>query len=287
MNWEFLKLIFQGPFGYFIVAAIIMFIAVVLIKFFRFLINKHILEATNELRVDMTNYKFLKNAITLIIFSLAFFAIIYTIPRFRTLALTLFAGAGIFAAVIGFASQAAFSNIISGIFIVIFKPFRVSDRIQIGTAISGIVEDITLRHTIIRNFENRRIIIPNSIISSEVVLNSNIIDEKICKHLEFGISYDADVDKAIKIIQEEAMSHPYFIDNRTDEEKENNDPSVQVRVIGFGDSSVNLKAWIWTKDSPSAFQMGCDLRKSIKYRFDHEGIEIPFPYRTIVYKKDL
>ena len=60
-----------------------------------------------------------------------------------------------------------------------------------------------------------------------------------------------------------------------------------MRTIGFSDSSVNLRAWVWAKDSIDAFVLGCDLIKSVKERFDKEGIEIPFPYRTIVYKKDL
>ena len=81
--------------------------------------------------------------------------------------------------------------------------------------------------------------------------------------------------------------HPGCIDGRTEYDIAQDEPVVPVRVIGFGDSSVNLRAWVWSTDPPSAFRMGCDLNKSIKERFDREGIEIPFPYRTIVYKKDL
>jgi len=69
------------------------------------------------------------------------------------------AGAGILAVAVGFASQAALSNIISGVFVVIFKPFRVGDRLKINE-LTGVVEDITLRHTVIRDLENKRIIIP-------------------------------------------------------------------------------------------------------------------------------
>jgi small-conductance mechanosensitive channel len=210
---------------------------------------------------------------------------IYTIPALRTLSVSLLAGAGILAVIIGFASQAAFSNIISGIFIVIFKPFRVGDRLKIGTDVTGVVEDITLRHTVIRNFENKRLIIPNSVISNETLENASIGDEKICRWVEIGISYDSDIDKAMKIMEQEAMKHPDYIDNRTEEEKENKEPAVRVRVLGFGDSSVNLRAWVWAKDPPAAFRLGTDLNKSIKERFDKEGIEIPFPYRTITFKE--
>jgi small-conductance mechanosensitive channel len=150
----------------------------------------------------------------------------------------------------------------------------------------GIVEDITLRHTVIRTFDNKRIIVPNSVINSEVLENADIVDQKTLKFLEIGISYDSDVDKAMQIIKDEALKHPLFIDNRTQEEIDNNEEPVKVRLIGFGDSSVNLRAGVWAMTPADAYTMGCDLNKNVKERFDKEGIEIPFPYRTIVYKDE-
>jgi len=149
------------------------------------------------------------------------------------------------------------------------------------------VEDITLRHTVIRNFENRRLIIPNSVISAEIVVNSSIVEEKICNFIDMGISYDSDIDKAMEIMRSEAMAHSNYIDNRTKEDRKNQIPAVLVKVIGFGDSSVNLRCFVWSHDHSAGWAMKTDLHKSIKERFDAEGIEIPFPYRTIVYKKDL
>jgi small-conductance mechanosensitive channel len=137
---------------------------------------------------------------------------------------------------------------------------------------------------VIRSFENRRLIIPNSVISSEIVINSSIVDERVCNFIEMGISYDSDMDRAMEIMREEAMAHPDYIDGRSDEEKDNGVPEVVTRVIGFGDSSVNLRAFVWTIDHTSGFKLKTDLYKSIKEQFDKHGIEIPFPYRTIVYK---
>jgi len=251
------------------------------------LISNSFKKSSKFLRVEETKYRFFKHFISAMIYILGVGFAIYSIPSLRALSVSLFAGAGILAIVIGFASQHAFANIVSGIFIVIFKPFRVGDRITIGTDMRGVVEDINLRHTIIKNFENKRIIVPNSIISNERIKNASIGDEKICKFIEFGISYDSDIDKAMKIIEKEALKHNLHIDNRSIEEKKKNDPIVKVKVIGFGDSSVNLRAWVWVKDSPDAFTLGCDLNKSIKEKFDKAGIEIPYPYRTIVYKKDI
>ena len=61
-------------------------------------------------------------------------------------------------------------------------------------------------------------------------------------------------------------------------------PAVQVLLTGFGDSSVNLRAAVWAADPIKSFRMKCELHKAIKERFDKEGVEIPFPYRTLVYK---
>lgn len=260
--------------------------AIIFSKILRFIMSRFFIRSAMKLNVDHTKYNFLKNAVSFLVFLAALIVIFVMIPELKALGLTLTAGAGVITAVMIFASQQAFSNIISGIFIVIFQPFRVDDHIKIGDLFVGSVEDITLRHTVIRNYENRRIIIPNSVISSETIINSNIVEDKICNYFELGISYDSDIDKAIEIIRDEAIKHPSFIDNRSEEERKNNSPDVVIRVINLADWSVNLRAYIWSENSQSGFIMKCDLRKSIKERFDKEGVEIPFPHRTVVFKKD-
>jgi len=259
-------------------------VAFVISKVLRILIDRFIKRSSHKLKIDHTQFNFLKNAVTFIVFMGAIIFIFFTIPKLRALSLTLFAGAGILTAIALFASQQAFANIVSGIFIVIFKPFRVNDILDVGNLPKGVVEDITLRHTVLRNLENRRMIIPNSVISSEILINSSIVDELICNFIEIGISYDSDIDKAMEIMRSEAEAHPNFIDNRSKKEINDGIEPVMVRVMGFGDSSVNLRAFVWSKDHTSGIVMKSDLNKSIKEQFDKNGIEIPFPYRTIVYK---
>lgn len=271
----------------YLLVVIILFLTFLATVITRGIMNRAIKLASEHLNSDPTKYRFLKHLLMATIIILGIGLAIYTIPALRAIAVSLFAGAGILAVIIGFASQAAFANIISGIFIVIFKPFRINDVIQIGTQHSGVVEDITLRHTVIRNWENRRIIIPNSVISNETLINSSIIDEKTCRHLPIGISYDSDIRRARQIIEEEVAHHPEYIDVRTPEEKADGQPLVRTRVVELGEYAVVIRAYLWAKDSITAFTMSTDLMESIKLRFDAEGIEIPFPYRTLVYKKDL
>lgn len=274
---------FANSYAKMIVAAGILILTVIVNMLFVRVFNRFIRRRTDDMHNDPTNYKFLRHAIVALIYVVGVSAAIYSIPALRTLASSLLAGAGILAVAIGFASQQALSNMVSGIFIIMFKPFRVNDRITIQSSISGVVEDISLRHTVIRNFENRRVIVPNSIIGNEILVNADFEESKICKWIDMGIGYGADVKRARKIIQEEAMKHPNFIDNRTPEEKDKGVDAVMVRVLSWGDFSINLRAWVWAADNGAAFQLGCDLFESIKERFDAEGVEIPYPYRNVVH----
>jgi small conductance mechanosensitive channel len=257
----------------------------VVVKIVSAILKRAMTKSAKHIKVDKTHFTFMRHFVSGALYLLGFGIAIYIIPSFQKLAMSLFAGAGIFAIVIGFASQAAFANIVSGIFIAIFKPFRVGDSIEVAKHL-GIVEDITLRHTVIRNFENKRIVVPNTIISEEVIENRNIVDETICKHIVVGISYNSDLNKAMKLLQKTAEAHPLCIDHRSASAKKKKEPKVEVRVIGLGDSSVNLKAWVWAKNPGDAFNMGCDIYKDIKLLYDKEGIEIPFPHRTVYVRKD-
>lgn len=271
--------------SYIVLALVILLGTILLANIVRRLLGKFFEKLSEDEKTNVSQYSFIKHLLTGLIYICGIGLAVSMIPPLKNISISLFAGSGILAIIIGFAAQHSFANIVSGIFITIFKPFRVGDRIKMmGKDITGTVEDITLRHTIIRTFENKRVVVPNSVISTEVVENSNIIDEKICKFVEMGISYGSDVNKAKSIMYEEAMKHKETIDVRDEVQNENNDPIVSVRVIGLNDSAVMLRAWIWTKDQPTAFQLGCDLYESIKSRFDQEGIEIPFPHRKIVYE---
>lgn len=239
---------------------------------------------SKRVNVDPTNFSFLKNSISFIFLAIGLVVIFKITPALSDFTSAIFAGAGILAAVIGFASQKAFSNIVGGIFILIFRPFRVKDTIEFGNGNRGVVEEITLRHTIIRNYENRRIIIPNSSISEETIINSDLIDLSIKKFIEFQISYDSDINLAKRILQEEAEKHPLVIDNRTQEEVHNQIPKVIVRVILLGDYSVTIRAYVWAKSTDDAFVVSCDLNEIILGRFRQENIEIPYPHHSIIMK---
>ncbi len=248
-------------------------------------LTKLVQRSAVELTRDPTNHKFLKHVVLAGIYLSGFAIAVYSIPSLRALAGSLLAGAGIFAVAIGFAAQHALGNIVSGVFIVVFKPFRINDRLSLQ-AHQGVVEDITLRHTVIRNFENRRIVIPNSVISNEIIVNSDYEDDKIAKIIDVSISYESDIDTAKQLISELVKAHPLRIDPRTPNDIEMGVPEVPIRVVGLAENSVNIRSWVWAKDTSDAFVIGCDLMESIKKRIDQtDNVEVPYPHRTVIIKK--
>ena len=272
--------------------ALIVLLTILALLIVRIVINRFIARSSVYLKIDRTRYNFFRNSLTAIIYIFAIIAIIHTIPSLRSISVTLLAGAGIFAAILGFASQQAFSNVICGVFVVISRPFRVGDIIKVGrdldsvTELIGTVEDITLRHTVIRDFSNRRILIPNSVINMEVITNNNIVDARVRRILNISVAYESDVYRAMDIIREEASAHPFLIDGRTPEEIRAGEPVVMIRVVELGEYFVKIRAYLWAKNFDDAFNMHCELNLKLLHRFRKENIEIPYPHRTIVQKEE-
>jgi small-conductance mechanosensitive channel len=205
-------------------------------------------------------------------------AFLSLIPGMEKISSSILASAGIFAMAIGLASQEALSNLIGGFFIIFSRPFRVGDFIKVGDDVTGVVDEITLRHTVIRSLDNRMVLIPNRQINSSVIVNSTITETQTCNYIEIGVSYTVNLDRAIEVMREEIMQHPSLIDRRSKEDKKKNVPQVVIRVTNLGDSSITLRAWAWSNTPAEGFAMKCDLLKKIKERFDDEKIEIPYPY---------
>ncbi|MCM4166526.1 hypothetical protein KCTC52924_03462 [Arenibacter antarcticus] len=235
---------------------------------------------------DATSIKFLGYVVVFAIYTVGLLFGLLAFPAFRGVTQTALGGAGVLALIAGVASQEALANLVGGIFIISFKPFKIGDIIKITDSMVGTVQDITLRHTVIRNFENKMIVIPNAIINKEKLINYNLGDLKCCEHIEIGISYDSDIALAKKIMQEECEKHPLIHDNRSKLDIIDDKPMVRTALTTLNDSSVTLRAWAWTKNYGDSFNLKCDVLESVKTRFDNEGIEIPFPYRTVVIKEN-
>jgi len=249
-------------------------------RFIRFIIYKSLYKTKQA--ESKTALLFVRSSVKMILGILGMFYIIYTVPVFRRQVVFILSSAGIFAAMIGFIAQSALANLVSGMFIIVFKPFRVGDYIKLDSERLGIVSEITLRHTIINNFENKRLIIPNSIISKESILNHTIDDSHILSFNNFIIGMYADIDLARKIITEEAIKLDYVIDKRTAEDKAKNKSSILVQVINTKESVLHLRAYVWIEGPENEFKSKASLREAVHKRFVKEGVNLPIPLRKMI-----
>ena len=264
---------FFGVLGYILIVALVAWCVSRVVR----AVIWQLIKSKKKDRFGRTSIQFLRNSVTFVIGLLSIVYIIMTVPAFRSKATLIFSGAGILAAIIGFAAQAALSNLIAGAFIVIFRPFRVGDYIKLDETRVGIVEDITLRHTVINNFENKRLIIPNSVISTDSILNHTIEDSHIQSFNNFKLGIKADIDLARKIIQEEAVKLPNVIDYRTPEQVMADVNQVDVRVIDIHPDHIHMRAYVWLNEPFQEFKTKCNLKEAVHKRFLKEGVDLPIP----------
>ncbi|QSW98371.1 mechanosensitive ion channel family protein [Haloterrigena alkaliphila] len=174
---------------------------------------------------------------------------------------------------VGLAMQNVISNFVAGVFIYVDKPFRIGDWIEWddGTY-SGVVEDISLRVTRVRTFDNELLTVPNSSLTDSVLKNP-VDGDKLRLKFVFGIGYGDDIEKATDIIVDEAERHPDIMD----------DPGPSVRLTELGDSDVGLQSRFWIANPSRAdfVRIRGEYVTSVKQRFDEEGIDIPYPVRTL------
>lgn len=235
---------------------------------------------------DPTSYKFLRYFVVSIIVFIGVLFGLLAFPSLKGVAQTALGGAGVIALIAGVASQEALSNIVGGIFIISFKPFRIGDVIKISETMVGTVTDITLRHTLIRNNENKMIVIPNAIINKEKLINYNLGELKCCEHIEVGISYDSDIDMAKKILAELCATHPLILDNRSVIDLKDGKPLVKTALTKINDSSYSIRAWAWAANYSDAFALKCDVYERLIKSYKEVGIELAYPTQTIYVMKD-
>ena len=282
MTW--INEIFAHSFAVFALNIGVILIGVLIL---RFVGNKAFLRLAKTSKIKEGQVLIAKKIFQTALYTFAIFAVVREIPALSTIATSFLAGSGVIAVVVGFASQEALTNIVSGAFIIFFKPFVINDRISLPDKnIVGFVEDISLRHTVIRTIENSRVIIPNSTINSSILENSNYKDNRRMNFFGVGVSYTADLNIALAIVEDEILKHPYFLDTRTALDIAKGIKPVTARVTALGDSSIQIRAGVWSEDFSKGYIMLCDLNKSVKEHFDREGIEIPYPYYNVVMKPE-
>lgn len=169
---------------------------------------------------------------------------------------------------IGLAMQGSLSNFAAGVLIIIFRPFRMGDFVEMAGT-SGVVESIMIFTTELKTGDNKKVIVPNSEVLGGVITNYSAKDTRRVD-LVFGIGYEDDIDKAKRVLNEVING----------DERVLPDPAPTIAVLELADSSVNFAVRPWVK-TPDYWGVYFDLTENIKKRFDQEGISMPYPQRDV------
>ncbi len=177
------------------------------------------------------------------------------------------ASSGIVAIILGVAAQDTFGNLCAGLMILLFKPFIEGDLIKVNQGeLIGYVESIHFRHTVIRTYENNRVIVPNSSLNSSTIENAFYQDEKKDNYLEIEVSYGTDIDLAIDIFKNltKEVMNKYGMPGSED---------LEVKVIKFTTTGIGLRMVIPSKSSLDGFNMLSDIRYGLIKEYDKAGID--------------
>ncbi len=179
------------------------------------------------------------------------------------------------------ALQDTLANLFAGIHILVEKSIRVGDFIRLETGQEGYVEDITWRTTRIRMLSDNMVVIPNGKLSQSIVTNYYLPEKRMSLSIPISVSYSSDIEKVERILIEEAKNAVGEIPGLL------GDPEPSVRFIpGFGDSSLDLTLSCQVREFVDQYLVQHELRKKIFKRFKEEGIEIPYPHRTVYLREE-
>ena len=205
------------------------------------------------------------------IFALTFYA--HLIPELRSVGTALLTSVGVASVVVGLAAQNTLGNIVAGVSLVLYRPFEVDDQVQVAAPSgleTGVVESLTLGYTVLRTYDNRRVVVPNSLMATQVTVNLTSRDPKVMLRLPIGIGYGADIDRARSILLELAAG----LGDVTS--------VLDCPVTELGSSAVTLTLRAWCPTAAAAKRAEFELYEQAKRRFDAAHIEIPFPYRNVI-----
>ncbi len=175
---------------------------------------------------------------------------------------------------IALALQGSLSNFASGVLIIIFRPFKAGDMVDVA-GISGVVERIDIFQTIFKTGDNKKIIVPNSQITGGPIINYSAEPRRRID-LVIGISYDSDLRLAKQILHDILSNDPRVL----------KDPAAVVAVSALADSAVQLVVRPWVQ-AADYWPVYWDILEKVKLDFDQQGIEIPFPQMSLHMKKEV
>lgn len=216
--------------------------------------------------MDETLFNFLGNIVRYVVIG---FSILFVLNTFGVRTTSVVAVIGAAGLAIGLALQGTLSNVAAGVMIIFFRPIKNGDFVEISGQM-GTIKDISLNFTELASIGNVQIIIPNSQVWGNTIVNYSAYPLRRAEWI-FGVGYGANLAAAERTIRDTIMSDP----------RSKSAPEPFIQVNNLGDFSVDFLVRVWV-DAEAYFAYQADMTRNVKEALDRNGISIPFPTRTIV-----
>ena len=268
-----------GPWNIVAMAGSVVIIAILAVILTR--INKKVFKQIRKARPGI-HIAFFERINTAVIIIGCFVLAVSMVSGIDSIWRTVFGGTAIVSAVLAFAAQDVIKDILAGLMISLHKPFEIGDRIVLEDGTSGIVENITMRHVVIKGVDTLRLIIPNSKLNAMYLTNFSEGDFDRSIHFNFSVSYDTDLSLAKRVIFDAVKQSEYSIPVA---KKEGDSVAYSpVYFLRFADSALILAVTVYyEKCFPTEVVMN-DINTRVREALVANGIEIPYNYVTVVGK---
>ncbi len=220
----------------------------------------------SRVHIDRTRIKFIAQLAQLLIYIIAFFIYARFIPALSNLGNTGLASVGVLSVVAGLAAQNTLGNLIAGISLLLYRPFNVGDRLQVMAPTgleTGQIESLSLGYTIIKTDDNRRVVVPNSLMASQTTINLTRDDARAICSVVVNIALDSDLDRARAVLLEIASKNPKAL------------KVAGCPVTRLDGGGIELTLSAWCADSMVAGALKTEWLETIARRFPAEGIKMP------------
>jgi small conductance mechanosensitive channel len=223
------------------------------------------LDRAEKAGADATGIRFLSKLASVVIYLAAFACYAHVVPKLQILGKSLLAGVGVVSVVVGLAAQSTLGNLIAGISLVLYRPFKIGDRVQVSAPTgleTGLVVNIDLGYTILRTADQRLLVIPNSIMASQASINLSSLPPRTSCGVSLYVATGSDAARARQILLEIAKAHPKIAQV---------DGCYATRVTSRG---VILTLAAACADADAVPGVKSDLLETAKKQFDAAGIHV-------------
>lgn len=234
---------------------------------------------------EKTHLLFLQRFIRVFILALVVMLIITEYWGLTRLAEIIAGSAVVISGIIAFAAQSVLRDFFAGLMISIYRPFEVGDRLTLTLVEKPcVVEELTMRHTVLKTMDGIRYVIPNSEIGSAVITNTSYRQRLRGTFITVPVSYDTNIGQAIHLMRQAVRECPRTCPNN--QANHDLDGYGDVYLMGFDSSSLRLETVIWTEPETDNFLACSEVRTAIIQKFRKNNVEIPYNYMNIIEKEE-